>query len=206
MAPVSRKTASRPPAALLPLLLAPCASQVRCSAALPHILSSLSTTSHRLGGLFVKVTDQSLALVSLSRRFCRPFYCPALFGTNTMGRLDALRQFSLIKWLREERQSRKLSLFIVFVALLLDNMLLTVVGRYTPTSLVFFFATGSPVPQVCPEMPSVFSSSQSASRSAQCADSTLHQTPHNHVSILYVWNIGKVAGDQSEHYYCHYYI
>ncbi|XP_078100746.1 synaptic vesicular amine transporter-like [Sander vitreus] len=67
-----------------------------------------------------------------------------------MGRLDALRQFSLIKWLREESQSRKLSLFIVFVALLLDNMLLTVVG--------------SPVPQVCPEMPSVFSSSQSVSQ------------------------------------------
>lgn len=46
-----------------------------------------------------------------------------------MGGLDALRQFNLLKWLREERQSRKLILFIVFVALLLDNMLLTVVGR-----------------------------------------------------------------------------
>ncbi|KAI3362760.1 hypothetical protein L3Q82_001650 [Scortum barcoo] len=52
-----------------------------------------------------------------------------------MGRLDALRQFNLIKWLREERQSRKLILFIVFVALLLDNMLLTVVVPIIPSYL-----------------------------------------------------------------------
>ncbi|XP_039639451.1 synaptic vesicular amine transporter-like [Perca fluviatilis] len=52
-----------------------------------------------------------------------------------MERLDALRQFSLIKWLREERQSRKLSLFIVFVALLLDKMLLTVVVPIIPSYL-----------------------------------------------------------------------
>lgn len=51
-----------------------------------------------------------------------------------MGKLDALRQLRLLKWLREERQSRKLILFIVFVALLLDNMLLTVVGRSAFTS------------------------------------------------------------------------
>lgn len=57
-----------------------------------------------------------------------------------MGRLDALRQFNLIKWLREERQSRKLILFIVFVALLLDNMLLTVVGRCTPAVLTSLFS------------------------------------------------------------------
>uniref|UniRef100_G3NBW5 Solute carrier family 18 member A2 n=1 Tax=Gasterosteus aculeatus aculeatus TaxID=481459 RepID=G3NBW5_GASAC len=49
--------------------------------------------------------------------------------------LDALRQLNLIKWLREERQSRKLSLFIVFVALLLDNMLLTVVVPIIPSYL-----------------------------------------------------------------------
>lgn len=54
-----------------------------------------------------------------------------------MGGLDALRQFSLIQWLREERQSRKLILFIVFVALLLDNMLLTVVGRCAPQLFLF---------------------------------------------------------------------
>ncbi|KAF3708616.1 Synaptic vesicular amine transporter [Channa argus] len=52
-----------------------------------------------------------------------------------MGRLDALRQFNLIKWLREERRSRKLILFIVFVALLLDNMLLTVVVPIIPSYL-----------------------------------------------------------------------
>ncbi|KAF6720025.1 Synaptic vesicular amine transporter [Oryzias melastigma] len=52
-----------------------------------------------------------------------------------MGGLDALRQFSLIQWLREERQSRKLILFIVFVALLLDNMLLTVVVPIIPSYL-----------------------------------------------------------------------
>ncbi|XP_029282803.1 synaptic vesicular amine transporter-like, partial [Cottoperca gobio] len=52
-----------------------------------------------------------------------------------MGRLDTLRQFNLMKWLREERQSRKLSLFIVFVALLLDNMLLTVVVPIIPSYL-----------------------------------------------------------------------
>lgn len=47
-----------------------------------------------------------------------------------MGKFDALRQFNLLKWLREEKQSRRLILFIVFVALLLDNMLLTVVGKF----------------------------------------------------------------------------
>uniref|UniRef100_A0A1A7WJ38 Solute carrier family 18 (Vesicular monoamine), member 2 n=2 Tax=Iconisemion striatum TaxID=60296 RepID=A0A1A7WJ38_9TELE len=52
-----------------------------------------------------------------------------------MGGLDALRQFSLLQWLREERQSRKLILFIVFVALLLDNMLLTVVVPIIPSYL-----------------------------------------------------------------------
>uniref|UniRef100_A0A3Q0TB01 Solute carrier family 18 member 2 n=1 Tax=Amphilophus citrinellus TaxID=61819 RepID=A0A3Q0TB01_AMPCI len=52
-----------------------------------------------------------------------------------MGGLDALRQFNLLKWLREERQSRKLILFIVFVALLLDNMLLTVVVPIIPSYL-----------------------------------------------------------------------
>uniref|UniRef100_A0A668AWL0 Solute carrier family 18 member 2 n=1 Tax=Myripristis murdjan TaxID=586833 RepID=A0A668AWL0_9TELE len=52
-----------------------------------------------------------------------------------MGRLDALRQFNLLTWLREERQSRRLILFIVFVALLLDNMLLTVVVPIIPSYL-----------------------------------------------------------------------
>lgn len=52
-----------------------------------------------------------------------------------MGRLDAVRQFNLLSWLREERRSRKLSLFIVFVALLLDNMLMTVVVPILPSYL-----------------------------------------------------------------------
>uniref|UniRef100_A0A665TSU9 Solute carrier family 18 member 2 n=1 Tax=Echeneis naucrates TaxID=173247 RepID=A0A665TSU9_ECHNA len=52
-----------------------------------------------------------------------------------MGGLDALRQLHFIQWLREERQSRKLILFIVFVALLLDNMLLTVVVPIIPSYL-----------------------------------------------------------------------
>nr|XP_057912128.1 synaptic vesicular amine transporter [Doryrhamphus excisus] len=52
-----------------------------------------------------------------------------------MGRLDAIRQFNFLSWLREERQSRKLILFIVFVALLLDNMLLTVVVPIIPSYL-----------------------------------------------------------------------
>lgn len=38
-------------------------------------------------------------------------------------------ELGLLRWLRESRQSRKLILLIVFIALLLDNMLLTVVGR-----------------------------------------------------------------------------
>uniref|UniRef100_A0A671UU61 Solute carrier family 18 member 2 n=1 Tax=Sparus aurata TaxID=8175 RepID=A0A671UU61_SPAAU len=48
---------------------------------------------------------------------------------------SAWKFFSLLKWLREERQSRKLILFIVFVALLLDNMLLTVVVPIIPSYL-----------------------------------------------------------------------
>jgi len=36
----------------------------------------------------------------------------------------------LVEWLTAWRQSRKLILFIVFVALFLDNMLLTTVGQY----------------------------------------------------------------------------
>lgn len=52
-----------------------------------------------------------------------------------MGRLDTFRSFNLLTWLREERQSRKLILIIVFIALLLDNMLLTVVVPIIPSYL-----------------------------------------------------------------------
>uniref|UniRef100_A0A4W3JQS7 Solute carrier family 18 member 2 n=1 Tax=Callorhinchus milii TaxID=7868 RepID=A0A4W3JQS7_CALMI len=46
-----------------------------------------------------------------------------------------LREFSFLRWLREGRQSRKLILVIVFIALLLDNMLLTVVVPIIPSYL-----------------------------------------------------------------------
>jgi hypothetical protein len=42
----------------------------------------------------------------------------------------SLSELALLRWLQESRHSRKLILFIVFLALLLDNMLLTVVGTY----------------------------------------------------------------------------
>uniref|UniRef100_A0A673WDR4 Solute carrier family 18 member 2 n=1 Tax=Salmo trutta TaxID=8032 RepID=A0A673WDR4_SALTR len=47
----------------------------------------------------------------------------------------SLRKFNLLSWMREERQSRKLILVIVFIALLLDNMLLTVVVPIIPSYL-----------------------------------------------------------------------
>uniref|UniRef100_A0A8C5LIF9 Solute carrier family 18 (vesicular monoamine), member 2 n=1 Tax=Jaculus jaculus TaxID=51337 RepID=A0A8C5LIF9_JACJA len=47
----------------------------------------------------------------------------------------ALSELSLLRWLRDSRHSRKLILFIVFLALLLDNMLLTVVVPIIPSYL-----------------------------------------------------------------------
>lgn len=53
----------------------------------------------------------------------------------------ALSDLAPVRWLLDGRHSRKLILFIVFLALLLDNMLLTVVGtcalpsRLRPTPL-----------------------------------------------------------------------
>lgn len=55
----------------------------------------------------------------------------------------ALSDLVVLRWLRDSRHSRKLILFIVFLALLLDNMLLTVVGTY-----------GSGVPAICDTGPS----------------------------------------------------
>ncbi|KAG7222249.1 hypothetical protein INR49_016407, partial [Caranx melampygus] len=72
---------------------------------------------------------------SLSTERPPPVVGSVVFGSKIMGRFEELRQFNLIKWLREERQSRKLILFIVFVALLLDNMLLTVVVPIIPSYL-----------------------------------------------------------------------
>ncbi|XP_069468011.1 synaptic vesicular amine transporter isoform X1 [Ambystoma mexicanum] len=51
--------------------------------------------------------------------------CPAM----------ALPDFGLLAWLREGRQSRRLILLIVYIALLLDNMLLTVVVPIIPSYL-----------------------------------------------------------------------
>lgn len=56
----------------------------------------------------------------------------------------ALSELALLRRLQESRHSRKLILFIVFLALLLDNMLLTVVGTYRP---------GVPVPRRAPLTP-----------------------------------------------------
>ncbi|XP_053245046.1 synaptic vesicular amine transporter isoform X1 [Podarcis raffonei] len=47
----------------------------------------------------------------------------------------AWSEFGVLSWLRESRQSRKLILLIVFIALLLDNMLLTVVVPIIPSYL-----------------------------------------------------------------------
>ncbi|KAH0516157.1 Synaptic vesicular amine transporter [Microtus ochrogaster] len=47
----------------------------------------------------------------------------------------ALSELALLRWLRDSRHSRKLILFIVFLALLLDNMLLTVVVPIIPSYL-----------------------------------------------------------------------
>ncbi|XP_036988732.2 synaptic vesicular amine transporter [Artibeus jamaicensis] len=47
----------------------------------------------------------------------------------------ALSDWALIRWLVDSRHSRKLILFIVFLALLLDNMLLTVVVPIIPSYL-----------------------------------------------------------------------
>lgn len=51
---------------------------------------------------------------------------------RSCARAMALSELALLRWLQESRHSRKLILFIVFLALLLDNMLLTVVGTYSP--------------------------------------------------------------------------
>ncbi|XP_062928121.1 synaptic vesicular amine transporter [Mobula hypostoma] len=52
-----------------------------------------------------------------------------------MGALESLSEFSFLRWLRDGRQSRKLILCVVFIALLLDNMLLTVVVPIIPSYL-----------------------------------------------------------------------
>lgn len=120
-----------------------------CSLSLP--LSSAATVTARALSAQLNSCREILIkkanVSTLSPQLHRPLL--RVFG-HTMGKLDALRQLRLLKWLREERQSRKLILFIVFVALLLDNMLLTVVGRSFFTShssfahlSTFYFTTNS---------------------------------------------------------------
>ncbi|XP_006630656.1 synaptic vesicular amine transporter isoform X1 [Lepisosteus oculatus] len=62
-----------------------------------------------------------------------------------MGGFETLREFSLFRCLREGRQSRKLILLIVFIALLLDNMLLTVVVPIIPS---YIYTTEHKAPPV----------------------------------------------------------
>ncbi|KAF7704739.1 hypothetical protein HF521_021811 [Silurus meridionalis] len=101
----------------------PVSEPARRVSALPHF-----TAEHRTDcGLHVRLKDTS------STPSLFPF--SSLLDVITMGLLDALRDFSLLTWLREERQSRRLILFIVFIALLLDNMLLTVVVPIIPSYL-----------------------------------------------------------------------
>ncbi|XP_008320784.2 synaptic vesicular amine transporter [Cynoglossus semilaevis] len=73
-----------------------------------------------------------------------------------MEKLNALRTFNLIKWLRDERQSRKLIIFIVFVALLLDNMLLTVVVPIIPSYLYDLDAAAQNLTRTKKEPPGTF--------------------------------------------------
>jgi len=61
----------------------------------------------------------------------------------------------LLRWLRESRQSRRLILLIVFIALLLDNMLLTVVGRYNGAVSVGVSPHPPPRPDLCQKSPPV---------------------------------------------------
>lgn len=63
----------------------------------------------------------------------------------------ALSELALLRWLLESRHSRKLILFIVFLALLLDNMLLTVVGTYRPGGP----PPRGPLPWVSPRPPPI---------------------------------------------------
>ncbi|XP_007424088.1 synaptic vesicular amine transporter [Python bivittatus] len=69
----------------------------------------------------------------------------------------AWHEFSVLNWLREGRQSRKLILLIVFIALLLDNMLLTVVVPIIPSYLysIRHLKNATDVQTIRPETPSV---------------------------------------------------
>uniref|UniRef100_A0A8C5CKI3 Solute carrier family 18 member A2 n=1 Tax=Gadus morhua TaxID=8049 RepID=A0A8C5CKI3_GADMO len=89
-----------------------------------------------------------------------------------------LQVLKLITWLREERQSRKLILFIVFVALLLDNMLLTVVVPIIPSYL--YTMDDTPVPVVRNSTPAPQSSGPGSFQSiVSLYDNTVQVTGGN---------------------------
>lgn len=153
LGPVRRKPTSSPRSTAA-LAAGPCAPEVR-SRCIAH---SFTHSEHLLFSNLLFVTVKKDLLKPLTHHgtlyFSRRTYSfVALFGTNTMGTFDVLRQMNLLKWLREERQSRRLILFIVFVALLLDNMLLTVVGRCT---LAFLTPIQSPLLLECSLLPPVY--------------------------------------------------
>uniref|UniRef100_A0A8D0BHL3 Solute carrier family 18 member A2 n=1 Tax=Salvator merianae TaxID=96440 RepID=A0A8D0BHL3_SALMN len=69
----------------------------------------------------------------------------------------AWSEFGVLSWLRESRQSRKLILMIVFIALLLDNMLLTVVVPIIPSYLynIRHAKNATEIQTIRPETPSL---------------------------------------------------
>nr|XP_020635619.1 synaptic vesicular amine transporter [Pogona vitticeps]XP_020635620.1 synaptic vesicular amine transporter [Pogona vitticeps] len=69
----------------------------------------------------------------------------------------AWSEFAVLSWLRESRQSRKLILLIVFIALLLDNMLLTVVVPIIPSYLYSLrhLKNATEIQTIRPETPSL---------------------------------------------------
>ncbi|KAL2083504.1 hypothetical protein ACEWY4_021277 [Coilia grayii] len=92
-----------------------------------------------------------------------------------MGALDSIREFSLLAWLRERRQSRKLILLIVFIALLLDNMLLTVVVPIIPSYLYTMDDEASPTDSSAPTA-TPFPSSSTFQTIVSLYDNSTYQT------------------------------
>uniref|UniRef100_G3QP15 Solute carrier family 18 member A2 n=1 Tax=Gorilla gorilla gorilla TaxID=9595 RepID=G3QP15_GORGO len=115
----------------------------------------------------------------------------------------ALSELALVRWLQESRRSRKLILFIVFLALLLDNMLLTVVVPIIPSYLYSIkheknateIQTARPVhtASISDSFQSIFSYYDNSTMVTGNAtrDLTLHQTATQHM----VTNASAVPSD-----------
>uniref|UniRef100_H3AYT8 Solute carrier family 18 member A2 n=1 Tax=Latimeria chalumnae TaxID=7897 RepID=H3AYT8_LATCH len=71
--------------------------------------------------------------------------------------MERIRELSLLRWMREGRQSRRLILLIVFIALLLDNMLLSVVVPIIP-SYLYSIEHPKPAPVIQTTTPTLDSS------------------------------------------------